>query len=212
MPPKIIKIYDLDKEKQKEVLNFLKKEILDGKIIICGTDTLYGISANALNEKSVKKIYQIKKRDYNKPLSICLKDIDEIKKYAYVNELAEKIIKHFLPGPITIIVKKKPNIPDIVSKEYIGIRIPDEDIIRELAIVPLTTTSANISGGKDPTCVEEIDGEIIKNVDYVIDIGKCKYSKPSTIIKIEDTSIALIREGAIPFSEILSSLNKVKNK
>ncbi|ACV24953.1 L-threonylcarbamoyladenylate synthase [Methanocaldococcus fervens] len=199
---KIIKIYEFDENERKKILNFLKEELLNGKIIICGTDTLYGISANALDENAVKKVYKIKKRDFNKPLSICVKNKEEIEKYAYVNDLAKKIIDEFLPGPLTIILKKKPIIPDIVAKDYIGIRIPDEAIIRELSIVPLTTTSANISGEKSPTAVEEINPEILKKVDYVVDIGKCKYSKPSTIIKIEDNKIIPIREGAIPISKI----------
>ncbi|AAB98044.1 TPA: threonylcarbamoyl-AMP synthase [Methanocaldococcus jannaschii] len=199
---KIIKIYELNEEERKKVLEFLKKEILNGKIVICGTDTLYGISANALNEKAVRKVYNIKRREFNKPLSICVRDKNEIEKYAYVNDLAKKIIDKFLPGPLTIILKKKPGIPDIVAKDYIGIRIPDEPIIRELSIVPLTTTSANISGKESPTTVDEIDKEVLKKVDYVIDIGKCKYSKPSTIIKIEDDKIISIREGVIPIQKL----------
>ena len=95
---KIIKIYELDENERKNVLEFLKEEILNGKIIICGTDTLYGISANALDEKAVKKVYEIKKRDFSKPLSICVKDKEDIEKYAYVNDLAKKIIDKFLPG------------------------------------------------------------------------------------------------------------------
>ena len=203
---KIIKIYELDENERKNVLEFLKEEILNGKIIICGTDTLYGISANALDEKAVKKVYEIKRRDFSKPLSICVKDKEDIEKYAYVNDLAKKIIDKFLPGALTIILKKKPIIPDIVAKDYIGIRIPDEDIIRELSVVPLTTTSANISGKESPTSIDEIDEEVLEKVDYVVDIGKCKHSKPSTIIKIEDDKIIPIREGVIPISEIIEAL------
>ena len=205
---KIIKIYELDENERKNILEFLKEEILNGKIIICGTDTLYGISANALDENAVKKVYEIKRRDFSKPLSICVKDKEDIEKYAYVNDLAKKIIDKFLPGALTIILKKKPIIPDIVAKDYIGIRIPDEEIIRELSVVPLTTTSANISGKESPTSIDEIDREVLEKVDYVVDIGKCKHSKPSTIIKIEDDNIILIREGAIPFSKIRETVNK----
>ena len=203
---KIIKIYELDENERKNVLEFLKEEILNGKIIICGTDTLYGISANALDEKAVKKVYEIKKRDFSKPLSICVRDKGDIEKYAYVNDLAKKIIDKFLPGALTIILKKKPIIPDVVAKDYIGIRIPDEDIIRELSVVPLTTTSANISGKESPTSIDEIDREVLEKVDYVVDIGKCKHSKPSTIVKIEDDKIIPIREGVIPISEIIEAL------
>ncbi len=180
----------------------IKKMILDGKIIICGTDTLYGLCANALDQEAVKKVYELKKRDLNKPISIFLRDKGDIEKYAYINDISKKIIDRFLPGALTIILKKKDTIPDIVSKEYIGIRIPDSKIIRDIAVVPLTATSANLSGEEPPTSVDEINEELKENVDLIIDTGVCKYKSPSTIIKIVDDDIELIREGAIHFEEI----------
>ncbi len=199
---KFIKITDINNY-DENILQFLMKELIKGKIIIVGTDTVYGISGNALDVDVVKKIYEIKKRDFSKPISICLKDTNEIEKYAYVNDLAKKIIDNFLPGPLTIILKKKDIIPDIVAKEYIGIRVPDVKFTRDLCTVPLTTTSANISGNKEAYRVEDIDKEVIKKVDYVVDIGECKYKKPSTVIKIENNNIKLVREGIIKFDDIL---------
>ena len=204
---KIIKIYEFDEEKGEKVLEFLKEEILNGKIIICGTDTLYGLCANALDENAVKKVYEIKRRDLNKPISIFLKDKEDIEKYAYINDISKKIIDKFLPGPLTIILKKKETIPDIVSKEYIGIRIPDSKIIREIATIPLTATSANLSGEEPPTSVDEINEELKEKVHLIIDTGVCKYKTPSTIIKIVNDNIELIREGAIPFKEIKKVLD-----
>jgi len=189
-------------EKMKKEIENIKKMILDGKIIICGTDTLYGLCANALDQEAVKKVYELKKRDPNKPISIFLKDKEDIEKYAYINDISKKIIDKFLPGPLTIILKKKEIIPDIVSKEYIGIRIPDSKIIRELAVVPLTATSANLSGEEPPTSADEINEELKEKVHLIIDTGVCKYKTPSTIIKIVNGNIELIREGAIPFKEI----------
>ena len=199
---KIIKIYEFDEEKGEKVLEFLKEEILNGKIIICGTDTLYGLCANALDENAVKKVYELKKRDPNKPISIFLKDKEDIEKYAYTNDISKKIIDKFLPRALTIILKKKDIIPDIVSKDYIGIRIPDSKIIRELSIIPLTATSANLSGEESPTSADEISEELKEKVDLIIDTGTCKYKTPSTIIKIVDDNVELIREGAIPFEKI----------
>ncbi|AEH06496.1 L-threonylcarbamoyladenylate synthase [Methanothermococcus okinawensis] len=197
-----LKENNMENEKTKKEIEKIKKMILEGKIIICGTDTLYGLCANVLDENAVKKVYKLKKRDLNKPISIFLKDKEDIEKYAYVNEISKKIIDKFLPGALTIILKKKDTIPNIVSKDYIGIRIPDSEIIRELSIVPLTATSANLSGEKPPTSVKEISDELRKNVDLIIDTGVCKYKTPSTIIKILNDNIELIREGAIPFDKI----------
>ncbi|EHP84636.1 L-threonylcarbamoyladenylate synthase [Methanotorris formicicus] len=203
----IIKINEMNEKEKMEAIRKIQKMILEGKVIICGTDTLYGICVNALDENAVKKVYEIKKREFGKYISISLKDKEDIEKYAYVNDVAKKIIDKFMPGPITTILKKKDVIPDIVAEDYIGIRVPDNDVVRELAIVPLTSTSANISGEESPTSVDEISEEIKKNVDVIVDTGKCKYSKPSTIIKIyENGEVELIREGAIPFKEILEVL------
>ena len=127
---------------------------------------------------------------------------EDIEKYAYINDIYKKIIDKFLPGPLTIILKKKEIIPDIVSKEYIGIRIPDSKIIREIATIPLTATSANLSGEEPPTSVDEINEELKEKVHLIIDTGVCKYKTPSTIIKIVNDNIELIREGAMPFKEI----------
>jgi L-threonylcarbamoyladenylate synthase len=210
---KIIKLNELKEKneeinkKTKEEIENIKKMILDGKIIICGTDTLYGLCANALDENAVKKVYEIKRRDLNKPISIFLKDKEDIEKYAYINDISKKIIDKFLPGPLTIILKKKETIPDIVSKEYIGIRIPDSKIIREIATIPLTATSANLSGEEPPTSVDEINEELKEKVHLIIDTGICKYKTPSTIIKIVNGNIELIREGAIPFKEIKKVLD-----
>ncbi|WP_421078170.1 L-threonylcarbamoyladenylate synthase [Methanothermococcus sp. Ax23] len=204
---KIVKLNDLEGDKElnekiKKEIESIKKMILDGKIIICGTDTLYGLCANALDENAVKKVYELKKRDPNKPISIFLKDKEDIEKYAYTNDISKKIIDKFLPGALTIILKKKDIIPDIVSKDYIGIRIPDSKIIRELSIIPLTATSANLSGEESPTSADEISEELKEKVDLIIDTGTCKYKTPSTIIKIVDDNVELIREGAIPFEKI----------
>ncbi len=205
---KIIKLNELNNidgkinEKIKKEIETIRNNILEGKIIICGTDTLYGLCANALDQEAVKKVYKLKKRDLNKPISIFLKNKEDIEKYACVDDTAKKIIDRFLPGPLTIILKKKDKIPDIVSKEYIGIRIPGNKLIREIAVVPLTATSANLSGEESPTSVDEINEELKEKVDLIIDTGVCKYKTPSTIIKIVNGNVKLIREGVIPFEEI----------
>ncbi len=209
---KIIKLNELNNidgkidgkinEKIKKEIETIRNNILEGKIIICGTDTLYGLCANALDQEAVKKVYKLKKRDLNKPISIFLKNKEDIEKYTHVDDTAKKIIDRFLPGPLTIILKKKDKIPDIVSKEYIGIRIPDNKLIREIAVVPLTATSANLSGEEPPTSVDEINEELKEKVDLIIDTGVCKYKTPSTIIKIVNGNVKLIREGVIPFEKI----------
>lgn len=197
---KIIKVRTVDDLKKH--FDYIKEIILGGKVFICGTDTLYGLCANALDEAALERVYQIKERERGKPVSIFLRSTEEIERYAYLDEVGRKIVERFLPGPLTIVLKKKDTIPDTLSKDYIGIRVPNSDIVRELSIVPLTATSANISGERPPTSVEEIDERLKERVDLIIDTGVCPYRKPSTVIKVVDGKVELIREGAVDFKEI----------
>ncbi|HIP17506.1 MAG TPA: threonylcarbamoyl-AMP synthase [Methanothermococcus okinawensis] len=189
-------------EELNKHIEFIKKIILEGNVFICGTDTLYALCVNALDESALKKIYKIKKRDRNKPVSIFLRDIRDIEKYAYVDSTSRKIIDKFLPGPLTMVLIKKDSIPDILSKDYIGIRVPNSQIIRKLSMVPLTATSANLSGKTPPSSFDEIDRELIDKVDLIIDTGVCPYKKPSTVIKVIDNKVELIREGVVDFKKI----------
>ena len=190
-------------EELKKHFPYIKEVILGGKVFICGTDTLYGLCTNALDEAALERIYSIKERERGKPVSIFLRSTEDIEKYAYLDDTGRKIVERFLPGPLTIVLRKKDTIPDSLSKDYIGIRVPKSDIIRELSIVPLTATSANISGEKPATSVEEIDERLKERVDLIIDTGVCPYRKPSTVIKVVDNKVELIREGAVDFKEIL---------
>ncbi|GBF37016.1 L-threonylcarbamoyladenylate synthase [Methanofervidicoccus abyssi] len=197
---KVLKIRTL--EELKRHFHYIKKIILEGKVFICGTDTLYGLCANALDESALEKVYSIKERERGKPVSIFLRSTEDIKRYAYLDDTGRKIVERFLPGPLTIVLKKKDIIPDALSKDYVGIRVPKSEIVRELSIVPLTATSANISRERPPTSFEEIDDRIKERVDLIIDTGVCPYRRPSTVIKVVDGKVELIREGAVDFGEI----------
>ncbi|ABR55086.1 Sua5/YciO/YrdC/YwlC family protein [Methanococcus vannielii SB] len=200
------KISEDNLNKFEKEIEIVKKVVLEGGVILCGTDTLYGLSTNALDENAIEKIYKIKKRDPNKPISISLGEKYQVEKYVYVDDTARKLIDKFMPGPITIILKKKDILPDILGKNDVGVRIPDNDVIRKISVVPLTTTSANISGEVSPIALEEVDPKVKEKVDLIIDSGTCKHRMQSTIIKVIDGKIELIREGKIPFEDILKAL------
>lgn len=175
-----------------------------GKVIMHGTDTCYGLASNIFDEKALNKLYSIKSMSKNKPVSIMVRDLNEALNYAVFNDLAFKLAEKFWPGPLTMILKKKNNVfppffnPDI---ETIGIRCPDSLIslkLIELNGFPLTTTSANVSGLKEIYFVSDFWDQIKdSNVfpDYIIDSGRLKYKKPSTIVKIINEKIEIIREG-----------------
>ncbi|MCS3901635.1 L-threonylcarbamoyladenylate synthase [Methanococcus voltae] len=193
-------------------LNDAKKYLKNGEIALCPTDTIYGICGYALDKNVVDRIYKIKNRDESKPFSISLQKKSDIQKYAKVNNVAKKLINKFLPGPITLILPKKESIPDYICKDYVGIRIPDSKIILELSEIPITSTSANVSGRPSSYSISKMDKEILNSVDIIIDDGDCEYKKPSTIVKIIDNDIELIREGSISFDNILKELNLYNNE
>lgn len=159
----------------------LIKEIKKGKIFIYPTDTIYGLGCDATNKDSVEKIKKIKKRDKNKPLSIIAPSIDWIKE----NLIIDVRLNDYLPGPYTIILKKK--IKDFLlhvsDTDSLGIRIPDNKTTKKIqkSNLPFITTSVNLSGEKNITKISEISNEILNQVDYVIDFGELSGS-PSTLI------------------------------
>jgi L-threonylcarbamoyladenylate synthase len=161
-----------------EIVNDIKL----GKLFIYPTDTIYGIGCNALNGESVNMIKEIKKREADKPLSVIAPSFEWIEE----NLIVDVDLKKYLPGAYTLILKKKNEnfLSEISSGEYLGVRIPDCNFslfVRE-SQVPFITTSVNFSGEKFALGVEEIDSEILKKIDIIIDEGKLD-GKPSTLVK-----------------------------
>lgn len=203
------KLYDwkdvIKDDELDEIVDIIKR---DG-IVVFPTETVYGIGGNALSENVIKNIYNIKKRPQEKALNILVKNKEEIKKYAYIsNELEEEIIDKFMPGPITIILKKrKSQIPDLLTgnNDTIGIRIPDNDIVKKIlekCNLPIAAPSANISGKPSSIKLEDIKQDFDGKVDAFIDGGKCKQNISSTIVKVIDGNIKILREGIISIKDI----------
>ncbi|MDI6917587.1 MAG: L-threonylcarbamoyladenylate synthase [Thermoplasmatales archaeon] len=168
-------------------------------LIVYPTDTLYGIGGNPFNEEGVKKIFIIKKR-LNAPISVAVSNMDMIKRIAFLNPAALKFCEEFLPGPVTVVLLKKENVPGILTagSEKIGIRIPDNKIALEIInrFGPITCTSANIHKGKNPADIETAKRQLGDNIQLYIDDGKCKYGKPSTVVDVSDGKVKILREGA----------------
>lgn len=203
------KLYDwknvIKDDELDEVVDIIKR---DG-IVVFPTETVYGIGGNALSENVIKNIYNIKKRPQEKALNILVKNKEEIKKYAYISsELEEEIIDKFMPGPITIILKKrKSQIPDLLTgnNDTIGIRIPDNDIVKKIlekCNLPIAAPSANISGKPSSIKLEDIKPDFDGKVDAFIDGGVCKQNISSTIVKVIDGKVKILREGIISIKDI----------
>lgn len=168
-----------------------------GGVVIYPTETLYGLGANAYSENAVRKVYMIKKRDLTQPISIAVSSFEMLHEVAYVDSDDSGVLTELLPGPVTVLLRKKEIVPEIVTagSDIVGIRFPDNEvalsIIKETG--PITATSANVTGSTPPTRVEEVE---IK-ADITINGGRCKYSMPSTVVAIarEAKGIKIVREG-----------------
>lgn len=185
-----MKVFKIDPDNpDKDRIIFVASAIRKGKIIIYPTDTVYGIGCN-INSDSVSRIFEIKKRSLDRPVSVAFSDLDMVKKYAFLEKDDERFIKEHIHEPYTFIVRKMENVPDIVTsgKNTLGIRIIDHKVVREIinaANVPIITTSANVSGKKAPKSVDEIDDEIKKKADLIIDSGPCRIGIPSKVIDLK---------------------------
>ena len=176
-----------------------------GSIVIYPTDTVYGIGANVYDEEAILKVYSIKKRPLNKPLSVCISQIEDIKQVAQMNDGIETVIRKILPGPFTIILKKNDNISSLLTagSDKIGIRIPDNSVCRDFSRdFPITSTSANLSGYDIPESADEVLNQLGSSVDIMIDAGICKHGTPSTVIDMTVYPPKVLREGAGKFIRI----------
>ena len=174
-------------EVDKKVIDEAVKVLADGGVILYPTDTVYGLGANIFNRKAVKKVYNIKKRSYLKPVSLLVssKDAIPLVSKASLNQL--NFIDKYLPGPYTFILKKSKIVPRHLTSGSVnvGVRVPKSEIACSLAkIFPITTTSANLSNKDTLDTPEQILKQLGCEVDLIIDVGPLKSGNPSTIIDL----------------------------
>ena len=199
---------NIDESELRDVVNTLKN---DG-IVIFPTETVYGIGGKATSNKVVDRVYQAKQRPRAKAVNILVANVKEIEKYAVItSEIERKIIENFMPGPLTIILKKKDGFGDYFTAENdtIGVRIPDNKIINTILDAidfPLIAPSANISDRPSGIRTQDIAEDFKDTVDIIIDGGDAKLGTSSTIVKVVNGEIQILRAGEITKEEILAKI------
>lgn len=174
-------------EVDKNIIDEAVKVLADGGVILYPTDTVYGLGANIFNRKAVKKVYNIKKRSYLKPVSLLVSSKDAIPLVSKVSLNQLNFIDKYLPGPYTFILKKSKIVPRHLTSgsANVGVRVPKSEIACSLAkIFPITTTSANLSNKDTLDTPEEILKQLGCEVDLIIDVGPLNSGNPSTIIDL----------------------------
>ena len=206
----------LDLNNTEKILNNAAEILKSGGVIIYPTDTLYGLGANALNEDAVLKIQKIKNQDRNKPISIIVRDLKMVRKIACLDSKVEKILNKIWPGPITVVLRKKDIVSDILTGngETVAIRIPNNKFISELMKkidFPITATSANISGENNLLKSKEIINKFKKAKfapDLFIDAGDIKNPTASTIVDLTTGIPKILRVGIVGKEEMFEFFNK----
>lgn len=177
-----------------------------GGIVIYPTETVYGIAASIYTEEALRKVFEVKKRSAQSPISVAVSSFKMMDELVHIGEKEREFIKRFLPGPVTVILRKKKAVPDILTSgaDLVGIRYPDHKLaleLIELAGVPVTSTSANVSGEPAPARVDEIKID----ADYILDGGECS-GEPSTVVDL--VNMRVLRKGA-KYEEILAALREI---
>jgi L-threonylcarbamoyladenylate synthase len=184
-----------------------------GGLAAVPTETVYGLTADGLNAAAVEKIYDVKGRPETKPISLLVSGMADVEKFCRdVPEAAYLLAEKFWPGPLTMILYKQNNIPDVVTAgtDTVGVRCPDHpktlELIR-LAGVPLAAPSANMSGEPSPKNVNDVLKIFDGIIDAAIDGGACTVGIESTIVDMTVNPPKILRQGGLPRQTLEDALN-----
>ena len=183
----------------KEAADILRK----GGLVVFPTETVYGIGADAFNEKACSRIFEVKKRPESKPLIVLIshiKDLENVVKE--VPDIARPFIEKFWPGPLSIVFKKNEKLPETVTAcgDKVAVRLTSHPFIKELISetgFPLVAPSANISGNPSKTKAEDTFAELKGLADMIIEGDESLSGKESTIIDVTGEKVRILREGAV---------------
>ncbi len=196
------------------------KIISQEDLVAIPTETVYGLAGNIFSEKAIRKIFALKQRPFFNPLIVHIHSMAQF--ISFVSEIpqkAEKLAEHFWPGPLTLVLKKKAIVPDLVTagKDTVAVRIPNHPLTLELLKkldFPIAAPSANPFGRISPTSAEHVAGYFDQNLEMVLDGGECQKGIESTIIGFENDEPIIYRLGSISQDEIEKVIGplKIKNK
>lgn len=189
---------------QPEKINMAASVLKKGGLVAFPTETVYGLGANLLDKEAIRKVYVIKRRPRNKPLTVHIADLKIVKKMAgSMPPGAKRLADKFWPGPLTLVLKDR-----LGGKT--GFRMPDNKIaflLIKKAEVPIVAPSANISGNRPPKTAREVLKDLGGRIDMVLDGGKTKVGVESTVVDMSGKSFKILREGAISKAEIWRAIS-----
>lgn len=195
-------------------LRLLAAALRRGELVAIPTETVYGLAAHALDPKACRKIFTAKKRPADDPLIVHVADLLAAEVLAEFNESARLIARHFWPGPLTLVLPKKPVVPAIVTsgQDTVALRAPAHPLARrllKLSGLPLAAPSANLFGYVSPTTAEHVLAGLGRRIPHILDGGACQVGVESTIVDLSDPHrLRILRPGAISGRELLDVLRR----
>lgn len=204
------------KQKLKDEIKKAAEIIRHGGLVAFPTETVYGLGADGLNPVAAAKIFEVKNRPTFNPLILHIEDIARLNSIVEIpSEKVYDLIEEFWPGPLTLVLPKKSNVPEIVTGGLatVAVRMPDNFIA--LALIkesgtPIAAPSANLFGQLSPTRAEHVKKQLGDKIDMILDGGKCTVGIESTILLIEKEEITLLRHGGIPLEDLREVVGEIK--
>lgn len=199
---------------EPSLVKYAAEQIRAGHVLGMPTDTFYGLAADPFNLRAVERVYEIKMRSRHKPLSLLIEHMDQAQEFA--RPLPEDfyiLAQRFWPGPLTMIVPAASHLPLKVTANTgnVALRVPAAEIplaVVKAAGIPITATSANLSGAAECTTAEQVRDQLQERISIIVDGGPSPRAELSTIVHFDgDGSWRVLREGAVPSKEVLEALS-----
>jgi len=206
-----VEMVKINSEKpEPSLIRYAADQIRAGEVLGMPTDTFYGLAADPFNLRAVERVYEIKSRSRHKPLSLLIADVEQAEDLAKpLPQEFHALAKKFWPGPLTIIVKAGSRLPLKVTANTgnVALRVPNAKIplaVVTAAAIPITATSANLSGAAECTSAEQVRDQLQGRINIIVDGGNSPRDVASTIVDLSDESVRwrILREGAIPADTI----------
>ncbi|HHX39230.1 MAG TPA: threonylcarbamoyl-AMP synthase [Armatimonadetes bacterium] len=179
-----------------------------GGLVAFPTETVYGLGAPAMDEAAVRRVFAAKGRPESKPLIVHLSRAEQVEGVARcVPDLARELMTRFFPGPLTLVLPRHPQVPDVVTAggDTVAVRMPDHAVARALIDclgAPLAAPSANRSGARSAVSADEVLADLDGRIDLVLDAGPAPLRVPSTVLDLTSDPPRILRQGALPAAEI----------
>ena len=183
-----------------------------GGVVVFPTDTLYGLGADVFCDSALERVFAIKGRPLSLALPVLVCCWEQVKLVARLTKVGGRLADRFWPGPLTLVLPKLDHLPELLTggRETVAVRMPNHSV--PLALTdrlgePMTGTSANLSGGPDLLTLETLQAQLAGRVDYIMRTGPAPKGTPSTVVDVTGETPRLVRQGALPFLEILAALD-----